>query len=185
MTANPPQSRAPPGGPPEAQGATSDQASRRLQIRSALLPQAGSGDPPSVPSTPARLRAAAPLPEGPGPPSKGSRGQPAPALGPHHPSCYSKTKHARGSGGAEGAQFPDATSSSFLPGVPGGMHTESPAACFWPCSARCGDPLCPGWPVLRLDPCPGPLTTVRGHLFKKSPRFPWSGRTRAVPSLHP
>lgn len=73
MTANPPQSRAPPGGP-EAQGATSDQASCKLQIRSALSPPAGSGDPPSLPSTPTRLRAAAPLPEGPGPPCRGSPG---------------------------------------------------------------------------------------------------------------
>lgn len=95
MTANPPQSRAPPGTPPPAQGATSDQASCRLQIRSALSPPAGSGDPPSEPSIPARLRAAAPQPEGPEPPSIGSRGQLAPVLRPHHPSCYSR------SGGAE------------------------------------------------------------------------------------
>lgn len=62
---NPPQSRAPPRGP-AAQGATSYQASRRLQIRSALSPPAGSGDPPPLPSSPAPLRAAAPLREGPG-----------------------------------------------------------------------------------------------------------------------
>ncbi|XP_010842421.1 PREDICTED: LIM homeobox transcription factor 1-beta [Bison bison bison] len=47
------------------QGATSYQASRRLQIRSALSPPAGSGDPPPLPSAPAPLRAAAPLREGP------------------------------------------------------------------------------------------------------------------------
>lgn len=94
VTANPPQSRAPPGAPP-AQGATSDQASLRLQIRSALSPLAGSGDPPSEPSIPAWLRAAAPQPEGPKPPSSGSRGLLTPALGPHHPSCYSRTKPAR------------------------------------------------------------------------------------------
>nr|XP_020010127.1 uncharacterized protein LOC109679291 [Castor canadensis] len=39
------QAQAQPRGP-AAQGATSDQASRRLQIRSALSPPAGSGDPP-------------------------------------------------------------------------------------------------------------------------------------------
>lgn len=83
---NPPQSRAPPRGP-AAQGATSDQASGRLQIRSALSPPAGSGDPPPVPSAPASLRAAAPFREGPGPPRSGSRDQPAPAPGPHRPPC--------------------------------------------------------------------------------------------------
>lgn len=82
---NPPQSRAPPRGP-TAQGATSDLASRRLQIRSALSPPERSGDPPPMPSAPAPLRAAALLREGPGPPRRGSRGQPAPAPGPHrHP----------------------------------------------------------------------------------------------------
>lgn len=65
--ANPPRIRAPPRGP-AAQGATSDRAPCRLQIRSALSPPAGSGDPPLVPSAPARLRATAPRPEGPGPP---------------------------------------------------------------------------------------------------------------------
>lgn len=65
---NPPQSQAPPQGP-AAQGATSDQASGRLQIRSALSPPAGSGDPPPVPSAPAPLRAAAQVREGPGRPA--------------------------------------------------------------------------------------------------------------------
>lgn len=69
---NPPQSRAPPRGP-AAQGATSYQASRRLQIRSALSPPAGSGDPPPLPSAPAPLRAAAPLREGPGLPPAARR----------------------------------------------------------------------------------------------------------------
>lgn len=81
---NPPQSRAPARGP-TAQGATSDLASRRLQIRSALSPPAGSGDPPPLPSAPAPLRAAAPLWEGREPPRSSSRGQPAPAPGPHRP----------------------------------------------------------------------------------------------------
>lgn len=70
---NPAQSLAPPWGP-TAQGATSDQASRRLQIRSALSPPAGSGDPPPVPSAPARLRTAALL-------LQRSRDRPATALG--------------------------------------------------------------------------------------------------------
>lgn len=182
MTANPPQSRAPPGGP-EAQGATSNQASCKLQIRSALSPPAGSGDPPSLPSTPTRLRAAAPLPEGPGPPCRGSPGAASscPGAAPSLRLFQDKTR-----AGVVEPKVPSVLTRSLLvssQGCQARCPQESPAACLWPCAARgrCRGPLCSGWPALGLDPWPGPLATVKGHLLKKSPGFPWSSQTRAVP----
>lgn len=139
MTANPPQSRAPPGGP-EAQGATSDQASCKPQIRSALSPPAGSGDPPSVPSTPTRLRAAAPLPEGLGPPCRGSP-RAASSLGPHHPSGRTIPSGPSKRAVVVGPKVPRVLPRNLLVfsrGCQARCTQESPAACLWSCAAGVG-----------------------------------------------
>lgn len=113
---NPPQSRAPPRGP-AAQGATSDQASRRLQIRSALSPPAGSGDPPPLPSAPAPLRANAPLREGLGLLRSGSQGQSAPASGLHRPPCSRASRDSMRTPEAEDTAGPGAVHCSRRSGL--------------------------------------------------------------------
>ena len=177
---NPPQSRAPPRGP-AAQGATSYQASRRRQIRSALSPPAGSGDPPPLPSAPAPLRAAAPLREGPGLPPAARRvnlrlppgrvGPPAPGRavppwGPREP----KTQPARERCAAAGRSGLRAECGCQTRGSQAGRAPESAAHSRRPLLSRCRGPLCPDWPgpcpcrVWPTDPQQGPSAT-QGSLY--------------------
>lgn len=130
---NPPQSRAPPRGP-AARGATSERASGRLQIRPALSPPAGSGDPPPLPSAPAPLRAAAPSREGSGPPRRGPRGQallPRARTGPCSWASRAsvETQEPRHSQPRRGALQPDAAACAASAGArPGGCRAfRSPA----------------------------------------------------------
>lgn len=154
---NPPQSRAPPRGP-AIQGATSDQASRRLQIRSALSPPAGSGDPPPLPSAPAPLRAGAPLREGPGPPHSGLRGSTCACPGatlpnplPGEPRLHWDPGGRRHSLlGRHSLQRDPAACARSAGDGPDGCQAwrapESASRSRQPFVPQCRGPLCPGWP---------------------------------------
>lgn len=152
---NPPQSRAPPRGP-AAQGATSYQASRRLQIRSALSPPAGSGDPPPLPSAPAPLRAAAPLREGPGLPPAARRVNlclPPGRFGPPAP------------GRAVPPWGPREPKTQACPGAVRSSRTQRPA-----CGVRVPVPMWPGRTSARV-----------GRSF--SPAFPFPVPRPTLPRL--